>query len=287
MKVYDRETGCYSEESQYGQAALRFLYETPAGRILLRAATLPVVSRLAAFYYRHPASRRKIGAFSRRYNIAGEDYETEEYRNFDDFFTRRKKPEKRKIFPDGRRLIAPADAKLLACDISGERIFTVKQSRYSLKNLLGDAGLAAAYEGGTALIFRLTVDDCHRYAFVEDGEIVLRRKIPGRLHTVSSFSEAYPVYAENSREYILIRSSRGGDIVQMEVGALLVGRIRNHPAVRAERGAEKGYFQFGGSTIIVLLPKGRFCMDEDIRRHSARGIETKLRYGETIGDRLC
>lgn len=287
MKIYDRAKGNYLQQNQYGEGALRFLYGTAPGRLFLKVVTGPAVSRLAALYYRHPISRRKMETFIRRYEIDMGEYEERVYRNFDEFFTRKKLPEKINILEGENRLISPADSRLIAYEISEDRLFRIKHSLYSVESLLGDSGLAASYEGGMALVFRLGVEDYHRYAFVEDGEILHHRRIPGRLHTVSSFSKDYPVFVENKREYILIRSLRGGDIVQMEVGALLVGRIENHQASRAVRGAEKGYFRFGGSTIILLFEKNRVCIDRDIRKMSAEGIETKLRYGEGIGDWLC
>ena len=71
------------------------------------------------------------------------------------------------------------------------------------------------------------------------------------------------------------------DMVEMEVGALLVGKIRNHGLRRFAKLQEKGYFEYGGSTVILLC-KG-IQMDKDILDHSARGIETVVRMGERIG----
>ena len=70
----------------------------------------------------------------------------------------------------------------------------------------------------------------------------------------------------------------------MEVGALLVGRIVNHhQAARVSRGQEKGYFQFGGSTVVLLLEKDKVTLDADILENSAANIETVVRMGEKIG----
>lgn len=287
MKIYDRASGAYFEEEQYGGGALRFLYETIPGRLLLKGVTHPLVSKIAGLYYRHPLSKGKIDPFIRCRGIDEGEYERRVYRSFDDFFVRKRLPDRQVLCSDPNRLIAPADSKLLAYEILEDKQLPVKRSLYSLEDLLADRELAERYRGGKALIFRLSVDDYHRYVFAEGGEIVGGKKIDGRLHTVSSFSEAYPVYVQNSREYIVIRSERGGDIVQMEVGALLVGRIENHPISRAVRGAEKGFFRFGGSTIILLTERGRLLLDEDILRQNAQGIETRLRLGEGIGEWQC
>jgi len=70
----------------------------------------------------------------------------------------------------------------------------------------------------------------------------------------------------------------------MEVGALLVGKIVNHPAIsRVKRGQEKGYFQFGGSTVIMMLKKDVALIDTDILENSENGYETVVKMGEKIG----
>ena len=79
-----------------------------------------------------------------------------------------------------------------------------------------------------------------------------------------------------------------GDVLMMEVGALLVGRIVNHHGkATVARGQEKGYFQFGGSTVVLLLEKGRVCIDEDILANSKDSAETVVRLGEAIGRAAC
>ena len=94
-----------------------------------------------------------------------------------------------------------------------------------------------------------------------------------------------PVFTENSREYTLIETERFGPAVQMEVGALLVGKIVNdHLWPRqVARGEEKGHFAFGGSTIILLLQKDAAALRPEILSASARGEETPVRLGERIG----
>ena len=69
------------------------------------------------------------------------------------------------------------------------------------------------------------------------------------------------------------------------VGALLVGKIINHKETPCQiaKLQEKGYFAYGGSTVILLLRQGAMRIDEDIRTYSARGIETKVSLGEKIG----
>ena len=73
------------------------------------------------------------------------------------------------------------------------------------------------------------MDDYHRYAFVDDGEVSREFHIPGVYHTVNPVAgEHYPIYKENTREFCIQKSRHFGHLLLMEVGALLVGRIVNH-----------------------------------------------------------
>ena len=131
----------------------------------------------------------------------------------------------------------------------------------------------------------MTVDDYHRYCHVSDATREAVISIPGVLHTVNPIANDYfPIYKENAREYCILRSREFGEFVMMEVGALLVGKIVNHPLPsQVHRGQEKGYFQFGGSTVVLLFQKGAIQIDEDIVSNSRCGYETVVKYGEKIG----
>lgn len=97
------------------------------------------------------------------------------------------------------------------------------------------------------------------------------------------------VFKENSRSYCMIRSQHFGDIIQMEIGALMVGRISNHNkngGVRVAQGEEKGCFEFGGSTIVLLLEKDKASVCEDLLKNTREGYETKVRQGEKLARAL-
>ena len=93
-----------------------------------------------------------------------------------------------------------------------------------------------------------------------------------------------PVFVENQREYTIMDTARFGRVTQVEVGALMVGKICNTPGQgRIRRGEEKGHFAFGGSTIILLLEPGRVQLNSEIFRRTARGQELPVRQGQQIG----
>lgn len=261
------------------------LYGSVIGRALLRPLVSPWVSRLAGRFLSTGLSRVFIKPFIRNNGIDMTWFEPGPYRSYNEFFSRKIRPEMRPIDMDPRHLISPCDSKLTVLPVSGESILRLKHTDYTLASLLRDEALAGKYAGGLALIFRLTVDDYHRYCYVCDGNKDGNIRIPGVLHTVNPIAnDYYPIYKENSREYSILHSDVFGDILMMEVGALMVGRIVNHHGeATVVRGQEKGYFQFGGSTVVLLLQPGKVRIDDDILENSRAHIETIVRMGEKIG----
>ena len=119
-----------------------------------------------------------------------------------------------------------------------------------------------------------------------DGVIVSRRFLPGELHTVRPIAlAALPVFTRNCREYTVMDTKNFGRLAQIEVGAMLVGRVENYKGagVTFRRGEEKGFFEYGGSTVLLLLGAGAAQIREDILRASKDGRETPVRLGERIG----
>ena len=266
-------------------ALLAALYGHALGRVLLKPLVYPCVSRAAGWFLSTRLSKVFIKPFIRSSGIDMSQFEETEYRSYNEFFSRKIKPGARPIRTEPEVFIAPCDSKLTALPITREGRFTLKHTEYTVASLLKNPELAAKYEGGHALIFRLTVDDYHRYCYAADGRKGENTRIPGVLHTVNPIAnDVYPIYKENAREYSILHTDVFGDILMMEVGALLVGRIVNHHgAAEVRRGQEKGYFQFGGSTVVLLVEKDRLTVDSDILANTSGGIETIVKMGEKIG----
>lgn len=278
MQVWDRQAQRLVDEPQFGGRAPRLLYG-PA-RWALPLLTHPVVSRGYGRWQHSRRSARGIESFATRYGIDLAEFEGVPYPSFADFFTRRFVPGTRPV-PPPPALISPAEAKLTVHRITPDLRLVVKGVAYSLPALVG--GATEHLAGGTALVLRLTVDDPHRFTFLDDGRLVSTRRIPGVLHTVGPASDGLPVLTRNTRVVSHLRTRTFGDVVQVEVGALLVGSIVTHDVTTFVRGDEKGYFDLGGSTIVVLLPAGAAIIDADLLAHSATGLETKVRLHEVIG----
>lgn len=261
------------------------LYGSVAGRCTLKLLTRPAISKLAGYFLDTRLSCFLIEPFIRKNNIDEEQYIMEGHRCFNDCFCRQIKPGMRNIDMMPSHLISPCDCKVTAYDISKRNTFIIKNSVYTVESLLRDKNLAEKYKEGNIIILRLTVDDYHRYCYIDDGYKTSNRFIPGILHTVNPIATEYAkIYSENSREYTLMHTKNFGDVVQIEVGALLVGRIRNHHGrYRMKRGQEKGLFEYGGSTIILLTSKSYVKVDQEILDNTSQGFETVVKMGEKIG----
>ncbi len=264
--------------------AVGFLYGNRAGAIALRVCSTRWIANAYACYLNSRFSRHRIKKFVRRNAIDMSEYVKTKYRSFNHFFSRSIRPERRPVDMDAGSLVSPCDGKLLAFEIDENSVFRVKGFDYSLAKLTGSEEIAKTFYGGTCLIFRLTVTDYHRYIFFDGGTAEKPVFIKGRLHTVKPQAfEKSRVFTENCREYTLLHTDNFGDALQVEVGAMFVGRIANNGKTQFGRGEEKGCFEFGGSTIILVLKKDAAVIDEEILENTRRNCETVVKCGEKIG----
>ena len=265
---------------------LEVIYGNALTRMLLRLFLSPAVSDICGKFLSTRLSRRIIPSFVKRNHIDLGIYEKQEFDSYNAFFTRKIKAEQRPINEQKNILISPSDGKVTAYPITQKGRFWIKHTQYSAAQLLKDERLAERYMGGWIYVIRLTVDDYHRYCYVADGRKSRQRKIRGVLHTVNPVAnDYYPIYKMNSREYCLLKTKELGTILLMEVGALMVGKINNHEedSAQVKRGDEKGMFEFGGSTIVVMTEPGMAEPDKDIIHNTKAQAETLVKMGEPIG----
>ena len=291
MKYIDREGRITTADSGQDRL-LKKMYLSRAGRRILRVLVCPFVSRAGGWLLDRSWSRILIAPFVKANQIDLSVCEKERFRSYNDFFTRKLKDGARIMEGDEWTLTSPCDGKLSVYPIVHEKgkksRFSIKNTSYTVESLLRSPKLAAYYEGGTACVFRLTVDDYHRYCYIDDGMKSENCHIPGIFHTVNPVAnDVVPIYKENTREYSLLRSRHFKTVLMMEVGALMVGRITNyHEACLVKKGEEKGRFEFGGSTVILLFQKDAVRMDERLFQNTQSGYETIVKMGERIGESI-
>jgi phosphatidylserine decarboxylase len=175
--------------------------------------------------------------------------------------------------------------------IDVDQRFAIKRAEFDLRALLRNDDLARAYAGGSLFVTRLYLNDYHHFHFPADGIARDAMSIPGRFFAVSPYSEQrlVPFYAENHRMLTLLDSDYLEQIAMIEVGAFSIGSIqqRFRPGARVSKGDHKGFFELGGSIVVLLFRKGAIQFDDDLCKNTLRGIETYVRLGESIGRALA
>lgn len=309
VRYIDRMTGEKVTESVMGDRALRFAYETLAGRTLW-----PVLfgSKLISAYmgrrYDSRSSRKDIAKLVAIPGCVAEEAEKPwtAYESFNEFFTRHLKPGAR---PVGEGLVSPADGRLrLYLNADADRPFPLKGATKSLREVFAPGADASQtlfdFEKTFDIaVIRLAPVDYHRFHFPCDSVVLGEVKvIPGKYHSVNPIALLrYPdVYADNERQ-IVECNSKYGHYWQVDVGAFGVGTIvqtfkdpviseygelisdEEREDISFKKGDERGYFKFGGSTVILVMKAGAVKWDEDLVRNSAAGLETRVLCNERIG----
>jgi phosphatidylserine decarboxylase len=285
----DRKTGTLIKEKPPGESFLKFIYgNNPLGKLSLHLLVKrKIVSAIGGWYMNRRSSAKRVKAFVGKHQMELSDYIIPEggFRTFNDFFYRKVKPECR---PLGEGLVSPADGKILLFDsVDKTRDFFIKGSAFNLSSFLNDEKLAGKYEGGGMAIIRLAPVDYHRVHFSAKGEISESKNIKGHYYSVSpiALKHSLEIFCQNKRAYSVLKTKGFGDILFCEVGATMVGSIIQtyKENTMIEKGEEKGYFAFGGSTTVVLTEKEKVKFCADLLENTKKGIETSIKMGETIG----
>lgn len=265
---------------------LNVLYHFAAGRLLLRGFAWPGISVLTGKILSTKLSRLLNRPFIAHHGIDMSEYEPGPYKNFNDLFSRRILPGARPADEDEHTVISPCDGKVQVLPIDRNAQIEIKGIPYTIDSLLRSKELAGLYTGGTIMLFRLGVENYHRYAYPVDGVAGEKVCLEGVLHTVSPpGASRRPIYCENIREYTLLYTAEFGTALMMEVGAMLVGKICSHASSGpVRRGDEKGYFEFGASSILLFFEKDRIRVDEDLIKNTEAGYETLVKLGERVGE---
>ena len=182
----------------------------------------------------------------------------------------------------------PADGRHLAIEnVSSADSFYIKGQRFDLAKFLGSQELAAEFEGGSMLISRLCPVDYHRYHFPVSGKAGAARILDGSLRSVSPLAlrRKLSILWENRRMITEVESAAFGKMIVMEVGATCVGGMHStfEAGSQVEKGADKGYFSFGGSCVTTVYKKGAIRFDGDLMEQAADGREVYAKMGERCG----
>jgi phosphatidylserine decarboxylase len=286
----DRENGQQKIEDVPGGGMLKWLYNTSTGKVALNVLfKRKMVSALGGWFMDSKISAGRVHEFVIQNKINLNEYQisdVKQFHTFNQFFYRKLKPDAR---PLGENIVSPADGKVLAFqslkDVSS---FFVKGTEFTVFDFLQDKKLATKYKEGSMLIVRLAPADYHRFHFPADGNISESKQINGYYYSVSplALKKSFEIFCQNLREYSILSTSNHGDIFISEVGATMVGGITQtyNSNSKIKKGDEKGYFSFGGSTLVLLFEKDKITFDQDLIQNTKNGFETAIKMGEQIGE---
>lgn len=296
IKYYNRMAGQIETEKVYGDAFIRFLYCSVAGQKIGGLLTNKYVSKIYGSFQDLPISHRKVRPFIDKFHINMDEYEPgslsaqdprDSYKNFNEFFIRKFKLGKRPFVNEPHRMPAFAEARYVGFDaIDEKKKYPVKGHYLLAKDLVGNAAVASAFEGGPLLIARLCPVDYHRYHYPDNGKVLDNFRVPGAYDSVNPLALKYKnqIFIKNERHVSILQTENFGKLAYIEVGAICVGKIvQSHNWKKPFlRGEEKGYFLFGGSTVILLGEKGAWKPSNDITENTQKGIETYLQLGQEV-----
>lgn len=291
IEFFNRYTGQVEREQVYGAAWLRWTYHHPLGRLALEALVKRAwFSRWYGWRMDRPASRAKVAPFIREFRVNPGEFAQapESYRTFNEFFYRHLKSAARPVDNDPDSVVFPADGRHLGFpDVSQVAGVFVKGQQFDLPALLGDAALAGKFAKGSLVLSRLCPVDYHRYHFPAAGIPGEPRLINGPLYSVNpvALRQNISYLWQNRRMLTVLETERLGQVLLLEIGATNVGSmVQTHPSGQpVAKGAEKGYFKFGGSSTITIFEPGRVKLTADLVEQSAQCRELYARVGDRMG----
>jgi len=293
IEFFNRHTGRVEVEQIYGLGWMRFIYGTPPGRLALEWVAKH--AWFSAWYGARmdtPASCERIAPFLAEYGLDPAEFVKRpgEFTSFNDFFIRALKPGARPVDVAPGAVVFPADGRHLGLqDISRVDGIFVKGQRFDLATLVGDAPLVERFREGAAVMSRLCPVDYHRFHFPAAGVPGAPRLINGPLYSVSPIALRRNVAYlwQNKRMLTQLETPDLGRVLLLEIGATNVGSIVEtfEPGKPVTKGAEKGHFRFGGSSMVTIFERGRVKLAEDLIEQTARSRELYAHIGSRMAVR--
>lgn len=289
INFYNRYTDSMEAEQIYGENFLKWAYTTPLGKLSLHTfVKRPVFSRWYGHRMNQPSTCSKVLPFIDHYNLDPTEFAAspESYSTFNEFFYRKLKPEARPIADSP--VVFPADGRHLGfSNIDEINGFFVKGQTFDIHQLIANPTLSQRYAGGSLVLSRLCPVDYHRFHFPVSGTASETTLINGPLFSVSPIALARNLAYlwQNKRTLTRIETDTMGTVLMIEIGATCVGSIHQtyQDGQTINKGDEKGYFAFGGSSTITIFEPGKVTLADDLLTNSANQIETYAHMGDTMG----
>jgi phosphatidylserine decarboxylase len=292
IQFWNRRQGRMETEDVYGGELVNFLYGNSVGAFFTEHFLVgKVVSRLYGALQSSSLTGRKVAPFVKRFGVDASSFEPGPFRTFNDFFIRKFRPGKRAFPPQPEVMGAFAEARYFGFSrLDAEAILPIKGLGLLAGDVLGQTPGHERFQGGPCLLARLCPVDYHRFHYPDSGKVAHYHVETGKLHSVNpaALRRRPDLFLGNERQVSLLQTKNFGLLAYVEVGALCVGKIvQTRPLERPfERGDEKGYFLFGGSTVIVYGEPGAWEPSSDILEHTRQGHEVLVELGQPVARAL-
>lgn len=298
IQVFNRYENGIEIEKVYGDGMVKFAYGNPIGRLLGPVIASKWFSQMYGNSQDSLKSAGKVAPFINNFNIQMDQFrkgsftahpiETS-YRSFNEFFIREFRDGERTFTPNDHEMGAFAEARYFGHEAMHDDLtIPVKGSMLRAVDLVGDRALSKAFVGGPLMIARLCPVDYHRYHYPDAGRTVKAFSLPGDLHSVNPLALKFrqDIFIKNERRVAILETEHFGKLAYIEVGATCVGKIVQSfdESKPFNKGDEKGYFLFGGSTVVLCGEKGRWKPSADILKNTGAGIETYIRLGDVVAE---
>ncbi len=251
---------------------------------------------------------KAIKAFIKAYDINMAEAKlknAEDFKTFNDFFTRELAPGVRPIDESPTSLCYPVDGAISQQgDIVDGQLIQAKGFNYSVTTLLGgDERDATPFQGGKFSCIYLAPKDYHRIHMPMAATLREMIYVPGDLFSVNPLTanNVPNLFARNER-VVTIFDSEHGKFAMVLVGATIVASIEttwagtitppagkdifrwSYPAtgvnaIEFNKGDEMGRFKLGSTVVCTFAP-------EMIEFNQNAGPETVTRLGEHFADLL-
>ena len=290
IKVVDLSSSKVFEEKVYGEKFIDFLYKSSLGKVFSPLLTLPIASRLYGRKMDSTKSKSQIISMIAEHRIDTSKFiKTSNcnigWNTFNEFFIRKYKREFMS-FVQGQSLPAFCEGRYFAWNSEGDiKKLPVKGYELNIKEILGGKN-HEDFMNGPVVVCRLAPVDYHRFHFPDDCKVLDSYAIAGKLHSVNplALKSKKDILIINERQVSILETTNFGKLAMIEVGAVCVGKIvQTYNSTKNRRGDEKGYFKFGGSTVVILGQRGKWSPSKELISNTEKGLESYAKIGTAIG----
>jgi len=296
IQFFNRYNAKKETEKVYGDSMVKLVYNHPIGKVISPLFVNKTISQLYGVMQNQMVTQLKVPKFVKNYDINLDEYEAGSvkiddknlsYKNFNEFFIRKFKRGKRPFLKAQNRMPAFSEARYFGHESMSDNVKVPVKGKYlRATDLLGNERYKEVFKDGPFLIARLCPVDYHRYHYPDNGKTLDSYSIHGDYHSVNplALKAKQDILIQNERRVSILDTKNFGKLAFIEVGAVCVGKIiQSFDEDKSfKRGDEKGYFLFGGSTVIVLGERGLWKPSADIVTNTQEGIETYIHLGDEV-----